>query len=237
MTLMSILWAIAFGICPQRPSHSLFLGGQQMPIEARMAGMFGGFVIGAAYFAAMGRGRAWRMPGGWMAFVLIGFVGLLGVDGVNAFLFDLRLPHLYAPNLYLRLGTGLLTGLTFAGFVVPAFNATIWQSGPDVSPLTNARDLLVALGLEAVYFAAAISGAGILLYPVSLLAVIGVPLLLGMIGAVVVASVLGRSNRAVRWVDALPLALAGLALAVVMLGAFSAVRLAVFGPGPLDLGL
>jgi uncharacterized membrane protein len=41
MTLVSVLWAIAFDICPQRPSHSLFLGGQQMPIEARMAGIFG----------------------------------------------------------------------------------------------------------------------------------------------------------------------------------------------------
>lgn len=235
--LMSILWAIAFGICPQRPTHSLFLGGQQMPIEARMGGMFGGFVIGAMYFAAMGRGRAWRMPGGWMAVVLVGFVALLGVDGVNAFLTDVHLPHLYPPNLYLRLGTGLLTGLTIAGFIVPAFNATIWHSGLDVSPLANARDLLVALGLEAVYFAAAVSGASILLYPVSLVAVIGVPLLLGMIGAVVVASILGRSNSAGRWVEALPVALAGLALAVVMLGAVSAVRLAIFGPGPMDLPL
>ena len=237
MTLMSVLWAIAFGICPQRPSHSLFLGDQQMPIEARMAGMFGGFVIGAAYFAAMGRGRAWRMPGGWMAFVLVGFVGLLGVDGVNAFLADLRLPHLYPPNLYLRLGTGLLTGLTFAGFVVPALNSTVWQTGVEVSPLTNARDLLVGLGLEAVYFVAAISGAGILLYPVSLVAIIGVPLLLGMIGAVVVASVLGRSNRAARLAEVLPVALGGLALAVIMLGMLSVARLALFGAGPLELPL
>ena len=52
MTFMSLLWAIAFGICPQRPSHSLFLGGQQMPIEARMAGMFAGFIIGAVLSAA-----------------------------------------------------------------------------------------------------------------------------------------------------------------------------------------
>ena len=25
------LWAIAYGICPQRPGHSLFFGGVQMP--------------------------------------------------------------------------------------------------------------------------------------------------------------------------------------------------------------
>ncbi len=237
MTLMSILWAIAFGICPQRPSHSLFLGGQQMPIEARMAGMFGGFVIGAAYFVAIGRGRAWRMPGGGMTIVLVVFVALLGIDGANAFLYDLRLPHLYPPNLYLRLGTGLLTGLAIAGFVIPAFNSTVWQAGLEASPLANGRDLLVGLGLEAVYFVAAISGAGILLYPVALIAVLGVPLLLGMLGAVIVASVLGRSNRAARLADVLLPALGGLALAVIMLGTLSAVRFALFGPGPLDLPL
>jgi len=237
MSLMSLLWAIAFGICPQRSSHSLFLGGQQMPIEARMAGMFGGFVIGAAYFAAMGRGRAWRTPSTRMAIILVGFVALMGIDGVNAFLYDVRLPHLYAPNLYLRLGTGLLTGLTFAGFVVPAFNSTVWETGLEVSPLTNARDLFVALGLEAVYFVAAISGAGVLLYPVSLIAVLGVPLLIGMLCTIIVTSVLGRSNRAARRFDLLPMVLGGLALAVVALGAMSAVRLALFGPGPLDLPL
>ncbi|MGH2521593.1 MAG: DUF2085 domain-containing protein, partial [Anaerolineales bacterium] len=124
---MTFLWAIAFGICPQRPSHSLFFGGQPMPIEARMGGMFGGFLIGAAYFIAIGRGRAWRFPGRVVTTTLAGFIALMGVDGLNAFLFDLHLPHLYAPWLPLRLATGLLAGLAFAGFMVPAFNATVWH--------------------------------------------------------------------------------------------------------------
>ena len=172
MSVMSVLWAIAFGICPQRPSHSLFLGGQQMPIEARMAGMFGGFVVAAAYGWAVGRGRAMRLPGRAMTLTLIGFIALtlaparsagVGVDGVNAFLYDLRLPHLYAPNILLRLGTGLLTGVAFAGLVVPAFNSTVWASGPDIGFLEQPRHVLGALLFEAVYFVVAISGAGQLL--------------------------------------------------------------------------
>jgi uncharacterized membrane protein len=237
MNLMSILWAIAFGICPQRPSHSLFLGGQQMPIEARMAGMFGGFLIGAAYFVAIGRGRAWRMPSSGMTIVLVVLVALMGIDGVNAFLYDLGVPHLYPPNLYLRLGTGLLTGLTFAGFVVPAFNSTVWQTGLEESPLTSARDVMNVLGLEAAYFVAAISGLSVLLYPVSLIAILGVPILIGLLGAVVITSLLGQSNRAARLADLLPTVLGGLALVVVVLGTFSAVRFALFGPGPLGLPL
>ncbi len=231
MTLMSFLWAIAYGICPQRPAHSLFLGGQQMPIEARMAGMFGGFVIAAAFAWAVGRGRAMRSPDRAMTVTLVGFVALMAVDGVNAFLFDLRLPHLYAPNLLLRLGTGLLTGVAFAGFVIPAFNSTVWASGPDISVFDQTRDVLGALLCEAVSFGLAISGAGLFLYPTSLLAVLGVPILLGMIGTIVMAVISRRENRATRPADLIPLMLGGLVLAALLLGVMSGFRLLIFGTG------
>ena len=175
------------------------------------------------------------MPSRGLTIVLVGFVALMGLDGANAFLYDLHLPHLYPPNLYLRLGTGLLTGLTFAGFVVPAFNSTVWQTGLDVSPLTSARDVLFIPGLEALCFIAATSGASVLLYPVSLIAILGVPILMGLLGAVIMISLLGHSNRAVRLADLLPTILGGLALALVVLRTFSAVRLALFGSGPLGL--
>jgi hypothetical protein len=212
MILMSFLWAVAFGVCPQRPSHTLFLGDQPMPIEARMGGMFGGFLIGAAYFIAIGRGRAWRLPSRAMTTTLMGFIALMGMDGLNAFFFDLHWPHLYTPFLSLRLATGLLTGLAFAGFVVPAFNVTVWQSGLEMSPLTSARDVFGGLVVEAVYFIAAFSGAEPLLYPVSLVAVLGVPVLMGMIGTVVLTLVTKRANRATRLADLSPLALGGLIL-------------------------
>jgi hypothetical protein len=235
MFFSAILWAIAFGICPQRPSHTLYLGNQQMPIEARMAGMFGGFVLGALFFAAQRRGRAWRTPTGMMAGVLVGFMLLLGADGLNAFLYDLRLPHLYTPDLSLRLGTGLLTGLTFAAFLVPAFNSTLWQTGVDESPIRGPRDLLVGLAWLGAYFVASRSGAAWLFFPVSLIAVAGVPLLLGAVAMIVVAPVLKRANCAERWRDLVPLAVVSLLLVVVALAGVSVVRYGLFGPGPLDM--
>src|SRR5690242_8144755 len=33
------------GVCPQRPAHSYFFDGQQMPLEARMVGIFAGFLL------------------------------------------------------------------------------------------------------------------------------------------------------------------------------------------------
>lgn len=235
MNLLSVLWGIAFGICPQRPSHSLFFGGQQMPIEARMAGIFGGFLIGLTYFVGTGRGRAWRMPSNTMTVILIGFVALMGVDGVNALLFDLHLPHLYAPNLMLRLGTGLFTGLAIAGLMLPAFNSTVWRTGLNTAPISGARDLLAGFALGAVYFVAAFSGADFLLYPVSLIAVIGVPVLLVMTNATILAMALGRMNRAERMMDLLPLLTGGLVAATLMLGVMGGGRYLVFGTGPLEL--
>lgn len=233
MTLITLLWAIAFGICPQRPSHSLFLGGEQMPIEARMAGMFAGFLITVGYFMATGRGRAWQMPRRWMAVTLISFVGLLGADGVNALFYDLRLPYLYSPNLMFRLGTGLLTGIAIASFVWPVFNISVWQSGLPASPLASARDLIVVIALQAVYFAAAFSGQGVLFYPVSLLAVLGVPVLIATLGSVIAVIVLRRENRAKRWVDLLSVAVVGLMLAGLVLSGASLIRYVLFGTAPL----
>ncbi len=235
MTLLSILWAIAFGICPQRPSHSLFFGGQQMPIEARMGGIFAGFVIGAAVIGLSGRARTWRLPGRGMSALLLTFVGSMGLDGFNAFLFDLRLPHLYTPLLPLRLATGLLAGLAAAAYVVPAFNETVWAQAQDSGALHGVRPLLAALGLEAAYLGLGLSGAPALLYPLSLVAVLGVPLLLGTVGTIVVAIATRRSQQAVRWSDVVPLVIGGLALAALFLAIASAGRYALFGPGPLEL--
>ena len=92
------------------------------------------------------------MPSRGLTIVLVGFVALMGLGGANAFLYDLHRPHLYPLNLYLRLGTGLLTGLTFAGFVVPAFNSTVWQTSLDVSPLTSARKARPASGASGTFF-------------------------------------------------------------------------------------
>jgi uncharacterized membrane protein len=232
---MNLLWAIAFGICPQRPSHSLFFGGVQMPIEARMGGIFAGFVLTALTLGVLGRARAWQMPSRGWTVILVGLVLLMGLDGGNAFLFDLGLPHLYTPALPLRLATGLLTGLAATAFVMPAFNATVWDAGPAITPLARPTHFLAVLVPVGLYLAGGLSGWSPLLYPLSILAVTGVPILLGALGTVLYANFTGRANRAMDWRSALPLVLGGLLLAGLLLGTVSAVRLALFGAGPLDL--
>ena len=179
-----------------------------------MFGMFGGAVAAALYLAARGRGKATDFPRPAILAVLIGFVAWMGLDGVNALLFDLRLPHLYTPNLALRLGTGLLTGLSIGVVIVPAFNQTIW------SPTAERKVPVLA-------------GWGAFLYPYSILASVGVLGVLTAIGTIIVTLILRRDGRFTSVRELSPVVLTGLVFAAVMLGSMSAVRFALFGLGPM----
>ena len=46
----------------------------------------------------------------------------MGIDGRNAFLYELGLPPLYQAQNVLRMFTGLMTGLTMAMVVLPLLN-------------------------------------------------------------------------------------------------------------------
>ena len=113
------LRVLAAGVCAQRPEHSYFLGGVQLPLEARMGGIFAGFLIGVLYLLWTGRERAGLLPPARLQALLLGLIGLMGLDGTNALLYDLGLPALYPPHNALRLATGLLCGLALALLAVP----------------------------------------------------------------------------------------------------------------------
>jgi uncharacterized membrane protein len=225
------LWGIAYGICPQRPGHSLFFGGVQMPIEAREGGMYAGFLLGFAYLVILGRGKARNLPPQKILTILIGFIVLMGLDGLNAVAYDLYLPTPYTPNLLMRSGTGLLTGLALAGIMLPIFNQSIWQQSTSVASLSSWRELVPALLLIAVFWAAGLSGWKPLLYPISSVAIFGQVILLVSLGAMMASIFLRREGQVSNFTELAPLILLGLVAVVVLLGATSTVRYGLFGPG------
>src|SRR5260370_19335225 len=97
--------ALLYGVSAQRPTHSVFLGGQQLPLEARMGGICLGFLCAVVLIAVLGRLRASRPPSGVLGLACWVLIVLTGLDGLNAFLFDGNLPHLYPPNTALPLFT------------------------------------------------------------------------------------------------------------------------------------
>ncbi|NIO70981.1 MAG: DUF2085 domain-containing protein [Anaerolineae bacterium] len=231
--LMSKLRAVGFGICAQRPSHSYFLGGMQLPIEARMVGIFGGYLAALVYFLALRRGRASKFAPVPLLVLCVLFIAAMGFDGLNNLFHDLGLPYLYAPYNPARLITGLLTGLTIATLLLPVFNLTVWAEGQARPVLGGWGELAGALAVEAVVFGVVVSGQGWLLYPVALWSMAGAVALLSMLNAVIALIVARREGRGRALDDLLPWICAAVVLTVVELGGLGLFRYALVGTAPL----
>ena len=210
----------------------------KLPLEARDLGMYGGFLMTWLFIIAIGRGRAKGMPLFPMLLYLVLFVFVMGVDGVNAFLYDLHqsaptIPYLYAPLLELRSATGLLCGIAFGGIMTPVLNYSLWR-GNDTRPVLGTwKHFLGALGIAAVLFLMNYSEIGLFLWPLSILASGATIILIGMVNTVFVISLAGKEGTAVTWRDALNPFAVGVVLAMVELGVLSLARYAVLGTAVL----
>lgn len=168
------LWAVGFAVCPQRPAHSVFIAGTQLPVEARKVGLYLGFLSTMTYLFLLRRGRANQLPPRPVVATLVGCVALMGIDGLNALLHDVTLPHLYAPDNDLRLATGLLGGMALAILTLPVLNASLWDEGKAEPLLTGWRQMVPAVALQAALFGTVASGAPLMLYPLATLCIAGV---------------------------------------------------------------
>lgn len=221
------LMGIGYGLDPQRPAHTYFIGGAPMPIEARKAGMYGGFILTWLYLIARGRARATGFPPWPVSLALVAGVGLMGLDGLNATLYDLRLPVPYTPQLPLRLSTGLLTGIAFAGFLLPVLNTTLWRARDPRPILAGWHDWIATLALCAGFFLAIVNDLPPLLYPLSVLSVAGIPGVLLIINLVVLVSLLRREASFDHLAQVMPLVVVALTLVAAELGGMSLLRWAL----------
>src|SRR5512141_3146330 len=73
--------AIGYAICHRIDSHSLHIGGRALPLCARCTGIYLGALLGIVTMAVMGRARSGGLPRRPVLLALIGFVGLMGIDG------------------------------------------------------------------------------------------------------------------------------------------------------------
>lgn len=204
--------AVLHGLCAQRPSHSLELGGQPLPFDARMTGIYGGFFVAFTCLVAKGRLRAFRLPGRAASALLLAFVAALGIDGINAFLVDVRVEPLYQPDNRLRLATGLLTGITLAVGLCYLLATTLWRDGDwTTRTVSGVGEVAMLVALQAPLAALALSGAKVLQAPVSVFLVIAATVAVSAIVLATGVLIAGR-DRAYR--DAGDLQVAGAAALV-----------------------
>jgi len=228
--------AVAYAVCHRLPEHSFFIGGQQLPLCARCTGTFLGVLLTLTTLTLAGRSRASRMPPARVLAMLMGFVLLWGLDGLNSYLsLYPGAPHLYAPQNWLRLTTGMLNGLTMGTLVFAILNFSLWRAPRPVQVLRGLGELVGLMLLAGLVIGLVLSGLDDLLYPVALFSTLGVLAMLTSANTVIVLIATRRENVAYHWHDAAWPVLVALALSLVIIMGIGAGRSAL--TDALDLPL
>jgi uncharacterized membrane protein len=217
-----LLWAMR-GACALRPDHSYFVGGVQLPLEARTTGIYGGLLVALLTLLILRRGGKRRLGSSATNRLLLLFVAIMASDGINSTLADLGWPHLYAPTNALRLSTGLLAGVAIAPLLLWLLGhaATPRDRLRDESLLRSPRDLVVPLAAAALYGALIVTGAAWLYLPLALIAVAGVVALISGVVLLLALRLTGREGRVTHRRDLVGPAAASLLVAYVILAALS----------------
>jgi uncharacterized membrane protein len=207
---------VSYALCHRITERSFTINGRQFPLCARCTGMYLGVSLSVVAFLLAGRGRRAMLPSGKLFLVLLGFIVLMGIDGLNSYShFFSNTPRLYEPQNWLRLLTGLGTGLAMGVIVMSVLAQTLWAR-PEYKPiLENGRELLGLMFLALVGMALVLSNQPALSYVLALVSVGGLLFVLSTLNSVVLLILLRREGKLYRWQTAVLVLAIGLVLAIV----------------------
>ena len=221
---------VSAAICHRLSSRSFAINGRPFPLCARCSGMYLGILLSFLLLAASGRHRWGDFPPTPILLILLGFVAIMGVDGVNSYShFFEDIPHLYTPRNWLRLLTGMGTGLAMGVVMFSALAQTLWQNVIWQPVIGSWRELgtLILLGLTTVVLI--LSNQPTILYVLALLSVAGILMIFASINSMLLLILTKREGRLISWRQAIfPLSI-GLMLALIELGTITTLRLTAFG--------
>jgi uncharacterized membrane protein len=214
-TLLGKADFVGYAICHRIPERSFVLGDRHFPLCARCTGTFLGAMLGLVAMLVLRRHRSSHLPPPAILGVLVLFIGFWGFDGLNSYMtFFPGAPHLYTPQNWLRLTTGMLNGLALIFFVYPIFNFTVWRDCVPEPAIKNFWELGAILVVAVLLIVAIQGGVDLLLYPLAILSSLGVVMMLTIINSMVAAVVLGREGYAWVWWQGMVPVTVGLALAI-----------------------
>ena len=219
---------VGYALCHQIPERSLHIAGQQLPLCARCTGIYMGALTGFILMRIWGRQRAAAMPPPAVTLTLIGFIGMMGVDGVNSYLtFFPGVPHLYEPQNWLRLTTGTLNGLALSAIVYPVLNYSLWRDAVQTPSVRGFKELALMVAAGGIIIALTALELPPLLYPLAILSTLGVLVMLGSLNTMIVLVVAGREGVALSWRQVALPATVGLALAFTEIGGMDTLRVII----------
>ena len=219
---------IGYALCHQMPDRSFFAHEHQYPLCARCTGMYLGFVTGVIFLLLRGRTKAARLPPQPIIVLLVGFIVIMGIDGVNSTISIIpNAPQLYHTTNLHRIITGTLYGLALSALFPPIFNSAIWSEPSGERTIKNWRELGVLLLVAAIEIAILLAFTDQMLIPISIITIGGILLLLSLLNSVIMLSVRKMENAVSTWRQlALPL-LFGLALGLIEVTALVAMRVSL----------
>jgi uncharacterized membrane protein len=225
-----LLWLMG-GICGLRPAHSYFAGDLQLPIEARMVGIYGGAMLTLLLAFAARRAGA-RRPGSPLVLALLAlFFGSMVFDGINSTLLTLGLPHLYETTNLHRISTGLLSGIAIGAVLAWLVGTTALPPNDRAAPrlIASPWELLAPLALCVLFAALVISEPAWVYAPVALISVGGVIVVLTLAALVALLQLTGQSGPITRMRQMLVPGSLAFLLAVAFLVGSALVRWSVTG--------
>jgi uncharacterized membrane protein len=219
-----------YAVCHRITDRSFTIAGRQLPLCARCTGMYLGVVLTFVVLGLAGRRRWSMMPPLRVILVLLGFIALFGLDGLNSYShFFPEMPHVYTPQNWLRLVTGVGAGLMMGIILFPAVAQSLWRDQEQKPSIGSLRELAGVVVLAAIVVALVLSNEPTVLYVLGLASAGGVVMVLTAINATALLILTRRDAQAIHLRHAiLPLSI-GLALALIQIGVISFMRFSFTG--------
>ncbi len=220
------MYAVVHGVCAQ--VHNVDVGGVQLPLCARNTGIYASFTLTMIYMFVLGRARASKPPAWPISVVLLLFIVIMGIDGVNSLLRDLFLPHLYIPMNWLRTLTGSGMGISIAVGVLLILNLALRRDlDEQTAPINDWRELAGAIGLNLLLWAAIYGNVGFLYWPIAIIAWVGIVGVLFFVNMLVAALFMRYENSIVQLTQLARPATIALVLTGIELGLLAWLRFAL----------
>ena len=221
--LMGKLDAVGYAVCHRLDSHSLHVGGIQLPLCARCTGEFNAAAIALVFQAIVGPRKS-KLPNKGILAVLVLFFLAFAVDGSNSYLALIKnmytgafrnIPNLYVTDNTTRVFTGSGMGIAMATVLFPMYNQSVWRQAQD-QPVLDWRKLGLLVAVVLVLDFAMLTENPFVLYPVAFISTFGVLALLTMVFSIVWIMVMKEDNSYDHLRQLWLPALAGLTLAFLL---------------------
>ncbi len=218
--------AALHGLCAQQPGHSFWFGDARLPFDARMTGIYGGFLIVGIYL--LSRGRLYRSgpPPVSVLITAAVFVAIMGVDGVNSTLNDFGMPYVYEPSNHLRYFTGAMTGTSLALFIWMIAGGVLWspQVAIDKPIMRSWKEFLPIATLVTMFWALLQMQVAFLFAPIAVFLVISAVIVVSSIALVALRLATGGFQKALRPLDLSRSAVVAILIAYAVMSSISGAR-------------